>query len=159
MPKMCIRDRPKGGQNDECNGVFQERLPSTSSTFNASARAAVFAVEVGPGLGRHMCSPSHCWPHQQRPLISIRQVPVPQQRVSCIELLLLVGGENQNSTSQSYFWRCWWSDKMARCKALLLRCTSSLSRLSDTRQSTIMLHLMSCLIRSHALHFICRLSK
>jgi len=83
--------QPKGGQNDEFNGVFQEGLPSTSSTFNASAIQAVFSVEVVVWLGRHICSPSHCWPHQQRPLISIRQVPVSHQRVSCIVLLLLVG--------------------------------------------------------------------
>lgn len=33
-------------------------------------------------VGAHIFSPSHCWPHQHRPVASIRQVPEPQQRVS-----------------------------------------------------------------------------
>ena len=31
-----------------------------------------------------MLTPSHCWPHQQRPSASMMQVPLPQQRSSSI---------------------------------------------------------------------------
>ena len=42
----------------------------------------VLALGAVSFVGRHICVPSHCWPHQQRPCASMRQVPVPQQRSS-----------------------------------------------------------------------------
>ena len=32
----------------------------------------------------HISSPFHCWPHQQRPSVSMMQVPLPQQRGSSL---------------------------------------------------------------------------
>lgn len=34
--------------------------------------------------GMHIFWPSHCWPHQQRPSVSMMQVPLPQQRGSSV---------------------------------------------------------------------------
>jgi len=49
---------------------------------------------VGVWSALHIFSPSHNWPHQQRPWTSIKQVPEPQQRVSSMmSLLSLVGDE------------------------------------------------------------------
>ena len=36
----------------------------------------------GVGATKHILVPSHCWPHQQCPSALIKQVPVPQQRIS-----------------------------------------------------------------------------
>jgi hypothetical protein len=52
-----------------------------------SAGLATLLVNVSsclPASGKHIFSPSHLCPHQQMPSALIKQVPVPQQRVSSI---------------------------------------------------------------------------
>jgi hypothetical protein len=67
--------------------------PWASSAFRASSSTAFSSVDAEVRAGRHIFSPSHCWPHQQRPWMSIRQVPVPQHRGSCMVFWNLCGWE------------------------------------------------------------------
>jgi hypothetical protein len=44
----------------------------------ASKDAGAGKSAAGAVTGKHIFTPSHCWPHQQRPSALIRQWPVPQ---------------------------------------------------------------------------------
>ena len=46
--------------------------------------ASFLPSSAGVKAGRHIFSPSHCCPHQQRPESSMIQVPVPQHRSSSV---------------------------------------------------------------------------
>jgi hypothetical protein len=65
---------------------------------------ALLSAEVGDGSTLHIFSPSHNWPHQQRPWTSIKQVPEPQQRVSSMVSSLSVDGVFQNANRKRH--RC-----------------------------------------------------
>jgi hypothetical protein len=63
--RLCLKRQVLSLGGDEGGGSF---LPSSA----------------GVKAGRHIFSPSHCCPHQQRPESSMIQVPVPQHRSSSV---------------------------------------------------------------------------
>ena len=64
-------------------GVAKAMRPGGAGAEAGAGATASCGVAGSAALpGRHMVSPSHCWPHQHKPSALIRQVPVPQQRSS-----------------------------------------------------------------------------
>jgi hypothetical protein len=55
-----------------------------ASCAGSSCSALAFTPLDVSSLGKHIFSPSHCWPHQHRPSALMMQVPVPQHLGSSV---------------------------------------------------------------------------
>jgi hypothetical protein len=65
-----------------------EAAAKVTSCEGSSCSALVFTPVEASSFGKHIFSPSHCWPHQHTPSALMMQVPVPQHLgSSVIEIL------------------------------------------------------------------------
>ena len=81
---------PNTNNNDYRGSFGVDVLASTpSGVLDSWEEAAASGATFG---AKHIFCPSQCWPHQHNPSALIRQVPVPQQRVSsCIVVSYALG--------------------------------------------------------------------
>ena len=79
--------RKRAAHGCQSFGFSAEGVATGSVLGSCSCEAASATTGCA---GKHILVPSHCWPHQQKPSALIRQVPVPQQRISSSMVLLML---------------------------------------------------------------------
>lgn len=71
-----------------CPGLTDSGQAAAHRWLSSGGSGAAAATGAWPSISVrgawHIFSPSHCWPHQHRPVASMMQVPLPQQRWSSV---------------------------------------------------------------------------